>query len=393
MLKRLRKMLIIGASIAICSVTCMYIWVLLEWLFGNEYRLGMSYCYCLIFIEALAQYPVIGACIDGGLRKSNNSPGSGVLVSVLSEGLLCWLVYLLLPSYIQLIGVSASWLPVLNFFVGYSAISYLLQTVLVPITFDDKETLATVLQVVFYIFSIGVLLLTGWTTGNEHLTYFITLGVSSVYVLGISLWSVKCARLEFAIPRWLKMQLVPIIGVFVCIIVYFLDIFRVSRATESMLLSMTFTLYVTDIQWDMLGAVASVRKIEVSHGERERKQTLIAAYVYLGILIVTELVLILCLHTSFSGLHLMFFLLDFGIQLLHMGLSTAYDIQAVDLGVFAPTKNLALVLLVSNGVRVGCSFLLQTPYAAMLGQVGYSVTAFICYSCLSRKYLKRSQET
>lgn len=245
MLKQLRKMLIIGISIAICSVTCMYIWVLLEWLFGNDYKLGMSYCYCLIFIEALAQYLVIGACIDGGLRNSSNTPGSGVLVSVLSEGLLCWLVYLLLPSYIQLIGISANWLPVLNFFVGYSALSYLLQIVLIPITFD--------------------------------------------------------------------------------------------------------------------------------------------------ILIITELILILFLHTFFSGLHLMFFLLDFGIQLLHMGLSTAYDIQAVDLGVFAPTKNLALVLLLSNGIRVGCSFLLQTPYAAMLGQVGYSVTAFICYSYLSRKYLKSNE--
>lgn len=172
---------------------------------------------------------------------------------------------------------------------------------------------------------------------------------------------------------------------------FFIFLFGLSNALEfgeQYALAITFVALITDTQWDILDAISTVAKIDISKNKFNYKEHRNNAYKLLAILLSTVFLMFITLF-RFYDLELRLTLIYTSFELVNFVIYPIYKIKTCYLQLeYSPVKTTTNKIIASIS-RFAIS-LLPTPFCTAIGQVLSSIYQFISINMIFNRHYKVS---
>ena len=154
---------------------------------------------------------------------------------------------------------------------------------------------------------------------------------------------------------------------------------------------MNFAALITDTQWDSLGAVDIVAKIDISKSNFNYKEHRKNAYKLLGILLSTTFLMLIVSYRYYE-LNIKLTLMYLGVEIINFLLEPLYEIKTCYLQLSDKFEvKVTTNKVIASGIRVITSFL-KTPFCTAIGQLLSMTEQFIVINVIFYKNFKIDKE-
>jgi len=373
----MKRLLRIGFNSAIFSFIPILSWMLLGVLVDSNLSNVFSLTYPLQFIYSmLISVFAVGANICCVKTKDENHVLSGITLGTIVGFVIFGFVALNIDYYIRFMNMEPS---IYREFALYSVIQLWIHSVfafvLEKLYYEGKDKLANKYCIILNSLNLFTLIITSIVFDSKVLIVFVTLLIIFCYVLFVVIKQYKKFKFRFNIIDYFKYDSVVCVN---SIFFFLIFLFGLSNSFEfgvEYAVALNFVAIITDTQWDALGAISTVAKIDISKGCFNYKEHKRNAYKLLFILLSTTVLLFIVFY-RFYELDMKLFLIYLSFELINFSIYPIYQLKTVFLQLEYSVVKITTNEIIATGGRMLIS-LLKTPFCTGIGQVVSSIYQFI----------------
>ena len=365
----MKRLLRISFNQAIFSFIPVLSWVMLGLILDKNLANVFTLTYPLQFIWLMFRSIfATGANISKEKDKKENAVLSGMTLGIVIGFIVYGFIAINIKSYIEFMNMDYN---IYKEFATYSVIQLYIQLIfsfiMEKLYFEGKEKLANQYMLTLNLLNFGVLIGTSLLIKDKATIVAITLMTIFIYTLFITIKQYRKFKFEVNLLQYIKYESVSIARNIFFFLTYLFGISNVLEFGAEYTTALTFVALITDTQWDSLGAVDTVAKIDISKGTFNYKEHKRNAYKLLGILLFSTFIMFILAYKHYE-LNLTITLLYLSVEIINFLLEPLYELKIcyLQLANKFETKVTSNKILAS-GIRVIASFL-KTPFCTAIGQ-------------------------
>lgn len=367
-MKRLFK---IGAGLFIFSLIPIISWVALSAVLGDgrianvfslTYAMQFVWSICKLFFGSAAN-------IRKEKEQDKNAVSNGIFWGTIISTAIFAIPMIFVDNYIKFFGQDVEFY---RPFVLYSLALLLIQTlfsfIIEKFYFEDKNTKANVHLFTFNLTNFGVLILSALITKSALISICLTLAVLLVYVIVLYILNFEKFKIDFSFFKNFRYESANIVSSLAMLLIYLFGFKTAFSAGPEYLVAINIAGLCTDTQWDTIGAISTVAKVDIAKGRYNYKKELKNAYLLTIFLIITSVLmgvgLTLARNASLQivAVYLIMQVYD---MLLEPVKTILHDYTQIE---YSPTLNTAISLSVKV-IRTIISVTLISPYCTDIAQI------------------------
>ena len=257
--------------------------------------------------------------------------------------------------------------------------------------FEGKEKLANKYMLTLNLLNFGVLIGTSLFIKDRAFIVAITLVTICIYTLIVTIKQYRKFKLEVNLGKWLKYESVSITRDVFHFLTYLFGISNAVEFGEEYAVAFNFAALITDTQWDALGAIDTVAKIDISKGKFNYKEHIRNAYNLIGILFSTIFIMLVFSYRNYE-LNMDIVSVYLSIEIINFLLEPLYQIKTCYLQLSEKFEaKVTSNRIVASGVRTLASFL-KTPFCTAIGQALAMIEQFFVVNILFYRNFKVNKD-
>jgi len=320
--------------------------------------------------------------------NSNNSVFSGMIWGIVIGGLLFGLLAVFSDKYVQFMNLDVETFESFARFTMLQAFAWLVfQLVLEKFYFEDKDLQANIHGVCFYALSFAGLIVSSLFTKNENLITYITLGLIFLYTFILFTSQIRKFKFEWNFLPNIKYESVSIFSNIFFFVTYFVGYSNAFAAGEKYIVALNLVNLITDPQWDALGAVGKIAKIDLARDDFNFKSAVKKSAALTCIYILSSCVLFFALFKVYKvslSIGLIFLMIQFADMLVDV---FSPNIKAFLELEYSPMVTSAINLVI-KALRTVMSVFLLTPFNTNIAQIVFDVLGLIIFSSITLRFFK-----
>ena len=306
----------------------------------------------------------------------------GIIFSLIAFGFILFNV----DNYINFIGIKTSSLFVI-YIIIFIFLQGLLNIVLAKLYYEEKNKLANIYSGIFYSLNTLLILLTSILFENAYLIIVPTIIVLFVFTSYLIIKSYEKFKLSFNILKWIKYDSTELVASIFLGIAFLFGINNAVSYGEKYALALTLVATMTDVQWDVFGAISVVAKIDISKNSFDYKKHLKNAYLLVALIVISIFVLFLILLNVYK-FNIVIVLIYLSFHVFDFLITPLFEIKTVQLQLKSSAALTTTNKLVARIVRLILSFL-KTPYCTVIAQVLASMYQIITVNIMYKNAKKK----
>lgn len=380
----MKRLFRIGSGLFIYSIIPILSWIVLSYVLG-DHRIAnvFSITYAISFIWAILKYLFgSGANIRKEKENNPNSVWNGIFWGTIFSALIFAIPLIFVDKYIEFFGQEVEFYRI---YVIYGIALLFLQTlfsfIVEKLYFEDKERLANIHLFAFNLTTFIVLIFSSIIISNTLIALLLTLGVLLLYVICLYVWQFEKFKIDFTFFKNFKYESANIVSSLFMLVIYLFGFKNAFSAGAEYLVALNIVGLCTDTQWDMLGAISTVAKVDISKNRYDYKKEVKNAFVYASVVIASSIVMAITLSLINNVvLHIAIIYLTFQVvdMLLHpykLILSIYTQLE------YSATLN-TIITFTLKGLRTLLSVVILSPYCTEIGQLVQGALAFIIFTII-----------
>jgi len=375
----MKRLFRIGSGLFIYSIIPILSWIVLSRVLGDS-RISnvFSITYAIQFVWLILKCLFAsGANIRKQKENNQNSVWNGIFWGTIFSALIFAIPLIFVDNYIAFFGQDVEFY---RNYVIYGIALLFLQTlfsfIIEKLYFEDKEKTANIHLFAFNLTTFAVLILSSLIIPNTLIALLLTLGVLLIYVICLYIWQFEKFKIDFSFFKNFKYESANIVSSLFMLIIYLFGFKNAFAAGQEYLVALNLVGLCTDTQWDMLEAVSTVAKVDISKGRFEYKKLLKDGYIYSIIVILTSVVMSFALFKYYNA-NLLIVLAILAFQVIDMLFAPYHRILSRFIQIeYSPTL-MTILSLSLKVIRTALSVLILSPYCTEIGQIVQGGLMFI----------------
>lgn len=367
----MKRLFRIGSGLFIYSIIPILSWIVLSHVVGDS-RISnvFSITYSIQFVWSILKM-LFGS--GANIRKEKEKDANAVLNGMFWGNVFSVLIFaiplIFVDKYIAFFGQDVEFYRIYVLFgIALLFLQTLFSFVIEKLYFEDKEKLANVHLFAFNLINFVVLIFLAWLIKTTWIALSITLAVLLIYVICLYVWQFKKFKIDFKFFKNFKYESANIVSSLFMLAIYLFGFKNAFSAGEEYLVALNLVALCTDTQWDMLGAISTVAKVDISKGRYEYRKEVKNAYIYAGAVILSSVIMSFALAGAYNAkttlvlIYLAFQVVDMLINPFSKIISTYTQLE------YSPTLN-TVISLVFKVIRTLLSVVIISPYCTEIGQI------------------------
>ena len=380
----MKRLFSIGAGLFIFSIVPIASWLVLAIILGDS-RISnvFSITYAMQFVWAILKY-IFGSGANIRKEKENNS--NAVYNSIFWGAIFSIVIFsiplIFVDSYIHFFGQDVQFYKI---YVFYSIFLLLLQTlfalILEKLYFEDRDKTANIHLFAFNLINFCTLILLCLIIKTTWVALLISLTVLVVYIIILYIKEFKKFKISFDFFKNIKYESANIASSFFMMLIYLFGFKNVFVAGEEYVLAISLSTLCTDAQWDTLGAISTIAKVDISKNRFDYKKQMRQSYFFSLIVMLSSLIMFFSLFSVY-GVNLNIALIYLVFQFFDMILTPyTYILNTFTQIEYSPTLN-TISYLSFKVLRSLLSIFILSPFCTEIGQITQAILAFLFYLIL-----------
>lgn len=377
----MKRLFRIGSGMFIYSIIPIISWIVLSYVIGDSRIANVfSITYAIQYIYAiLKSFFASGANVRKEKENAPNSVWNSIFWGTIISALIFAIPLIFVDNYISFFGQDVEFYRI---YVIYGIALLFLQTlfsfIIEKLYFEDKEKLANIHLFAFNLTTFAVLILSSWLIPNTLVALLLTLGVLLIYVVCLYVWQFEKFKIDFSFFKNIKYESFNIISFIFMLIIYLFGYKTAFSAGPEYLAAINIIGLCTDTQWDMLGAISTVAKVDISKKRYNYKKEIKNAYVYTSVVVISSIIMALILSFT-SDADFKIAVVYLAIQVVDMFIEPYKSILSIYTQLeYSATLN-TIINFTLKVVRALISVLLISPYCTEFGQFVEAVSLLIIF--------------
>lgn len=367
----MKRLFRIGSGLFIYSLIPILSWIVLSYTLGDS-RISNVYSltYAMQFVWAiLKSFFASSANIRKYKEQQPNATWNGIFWGTIFSAIIFAIPLIFVDNYISFFGQDEE---LYRIYVIYAIVQLFIQTmfsfIIEKLFFEDKDKIANIHLFAFNILNFVLVVVLTLLIENTLLAFIITLAILFIYVLALYIWQFEKFKIDFSFFKNFKYESASIVSSIFMMLIYLFGFQNVFSTGEEYLIALNLVTLCTDAQWDCLGAISTVAKVDISKNRYNYRQELKNSYVFTLIVIASSFVMTFALIFLFNA-SLPLVLIYIAFQVFDFLTTPISDILAVFTQLeYSPVLN-TIISLSTKAVRVLLSVVIMSPFCTDIGQV------------------------
>lgn len=367
----MKRLFRIGSGLFIYSLIPILSWIVLSYTLGDS-RISNVYSltYAMQFVwMILKSFFASSANIRKHKEQQSNATWNGIFWGTIFSAIIFAIPLIFVDNYISFFGQDEE---LYRIYVIYAIVQLFIQTmfsfIIDKLFFEDKDKIANIHLFAFNILNFVLVVVLTLLIENTLLAFIITLAILFIYVLALYIWQFEKFKIDFSFFKNFKYESASIVSSIFMMLIYLFGFQNVFSTGEEYLIALNLVTLCTDAQWDCLGAISTVAKVDISKNRYNYKQELRNSYFFTLIVIASSLVMTFALFFLFNA-SLLLVLIFIAFQVFDFLTTPISDILAVFTQLeYSPVLN-TIISLSTKAVRVLLSVVIMSPFCTDIGQV------------------------
>ena len=367
----MKRLFRIGSGLFIYSLIPILSWIVLSYTLGDS-RISNVYSltYAMQFVwMILKSFFASSANIRKHKEQQSNATWNGIFWGTIFSAIIFAIPLIFVDNYISFFGQDEE---LYRIYVIYAIVQLFIQTmfsfIIEKLFFEDKDKIANIHLFAFNILNFVLVVVLTLLIENTLLAFIITLAILFIYVLVLYIWQFEKFKIDFSFFKNFKYESASIVSSIFMMLIYLFGFQNVFSTGEEYLIALNLVTLCTDAQWDCLGAISTVAKVDISKNRYNYKQELRNSYFFTLIVIASSLVMTFALFFLFNA-SLLLVLIFIAFQVFDFLTTPISDILAVFTQLeYSPVLN-TIISLSTKAVRVLLSVVIMSPFCTDIGQV------------------------
>lgn len=386
----MRRLLRIGFDIFITSFTPIITWFFIGIIINKDLTNVFTLTYpmqCLmgIIISIFGVGSNVSSIKDKNENGANNGIFYGTIISIFLFGLLAFNC----EYYINFMNMNKD---IYLIFCIYSILQILLQTILhlilTKLYYLELNEKANKISFVFNITNFLILISTALITKNQILISIITLSILAIFDIVLFIKNVRKIDFKLNLKNCFKYDSVSCSISIMFFIIYLFGFSNSFSFGEKYINAITFATLITDIQWDISGAIKTVAKIDIVKKKFDYDYHFKNAIKFTSLLIISIILMGILLYPIYNPnifivcIFVLLHIVDF-IMTPFKNIKMCY--LEIEHSSFKTTINTIIAYI----IRITVS-LLSTPFCTIIGQICSSTYELIYAKINYSKHKRQS---
>ena len=373
----MRRLLRIGFDIFITSFTPIITWFFIGIIINKDLTNVFTLTYpmqCLmgIIISIFGVGSNVSSIKDKNENGANNGIFYGTIISIFLFGLLAFNC----EYYINFMNMNKD---IYLIFCIYSILQILLQTILhlilTKLYYLELNEKANKISFVFNITNFLILISTALITKNQILISIITLSILAIFDIVLFIKNVRKIDFKLNLKNCFKYDSVSCSISIMFFIIYLFGFSNSFSFGEKYINAITFATLITDIQWDISGAIKTVAKIDIVKKKFDYDYHFKNAIKFTSLLIVSVILMGVLLYPIYNP-NLFIVCIFVLLHILDFIMTPFKNIKMCYLEIeYSPFKS-TINTIIAYIIRIIIS-LLATPFCTIIGQICSSIYELI----------------
>ncbi len=384
----MKRLLRISFDIFITSFTPILTWFLMGLIIDKNLSNVFTLTYpmqCLmgIIISIFGVGANVSQIKDKNDQGSNNGIFYGTIVSLVLFGLIA----LNSKKYINFMNMDIdTYLTFCIYSIFQISLQTILHLILTKLYYLELNKEANKISLLFNALNILILTVTALITKNQIIISTITLFVLTVFDIFLFVKNVKKMDFKLNLKNCLKYDCVSCSVSIMFFLIYLFGFSNSFSFGEKYVTAITFATLITDIQWDMIGAIKTVAKIDIVKGKFDYNYhfknatyftcLLIMSVILMGTLMYPTYKPNILIVSIFVSLHIVDFLM-----IPFKNLKICY--LEIEYSAYKTTLN----TLIAYIIRTIISFI-KNPFCTIIGQISSTTYELIYSNIIYRKFTR-----
>lgn len=377
----MKRLFRIGSGILVYPITPILSWIVLSIIIGDS-RISnvFSLTYAVQFLYLMLRaFFSSGGNVRKEKENNTNSVWNSIFWGVVFSVVLFSLLVVFVDDYILFFGQDVEFYRI---YVIYGIALLFLQTlfsfIIEKLYFDDKEKTANIHLFAFYLTSFVVLILSTLLISNILTALLVTLSILLVYIICLYVWQFERFKIDFTFFKNFKYESANIVSSIFMMIIYLFGYRNAFSLGEEYLVALNIVALSTDPQWDMLEAVNTASKVDISKQRFQYKKLVCNSYMYVSILAISSIIMTLILSQT-REVVMIPCLIYLGIQIIDMFLYTFEIIMSNFTQLEYSPKLNTIIQFSLLGIRTIIATFLISPYCTEFAQLVNCILGFTIY--------------
>ncbi len=290
----MKRLFTIGSGYFVYSLVPILSWIALSMILHNGKIVNaFSLIYPMQFIWVLLK-SFFGTAANIRKNKENdkNSTWNSIFWGTIFSIVIFSLPLIFVDKYIAFFGQNIG---DYKDFVIYGIAQLLVQVFFSLITeklyFEDKEKIANIHLIIFNILNFILVCISAIIIPDVMIAFIVTLSILLCYVVGLYIWQFEKFRISLSFVKNIKYNAVEMLSSISMAITYFFGFQTVFLAGDQYLAALNVVALATDAQFDSMGAISTVTKVDLSKQRYQFKRELKNAYLFTTILSISSILL------------------------------------------------------------------------------------------------------
>lgn len=365
----MKRILRISFDILVTSIVPIAGWFLLGIILGGDLINIFTLTYPMQFIMGtIKSIFSTGANISAYKDENENATNSGIVLGMLVGVIIFGTIILNIDKYIAFMNMDVNTYRIFGIYsIMQTYLQLVLQLVLTKLYYKEENKKANRIAIVFNLINFITLIGVAIITKEQFTTAIISIVILTVYTTIIVIKNLDKFKFSINLLNCMKYDLVELFSSISFFIIYLFGFSNAFEFGEKYVIAITFATLVTDMQWDVSGAISVVAKIDISKKKFNYKEHLRIAYNLIFMLIASIIIMSFVMYGYYNIDILITGIFVLG-EIINLIMYPLYIIKTCYLQLEYSAIKTAINKQISNLIRVGMSFI-QTPYCTIVGQL------------------------
>ena len=378
----MKRILRVSLDILLTSIVPIAGWFFLGIILDKDLINIFTLTYPIQFVmSAMLSIFSTGANISAYKDNNKSTINSGIVLGIVVGAIIFGGIALNIDTYIIFMNMDVD---TYRIFGIYSVIQiYLqlvLQLILTKLYYKEENKKANKISIKFNVINFITLIGIALISRNQQITAIVSIAILIIYTIIIVIKNLNKFKFSINLLNCIKYDSVELFTQLNFLIIYLFGFSNAFEFGEKYILAITFATLLTDMQWDIAHAIATVAKIDISKNNFNYKEHLKNAYKLTSLLIISIAIMFISMYKFYNTDLIITIIFVLG-DIIGFIMYPLYTIKTCYLQLEYSAVKTTLHKQISNIARTAMSFL-PTPYCTMIGQL-----TSIAYQLIYTKFL------
>ncbi len=352
-----------------------------------------SITYPLQFVlSILLSFFISSSNIRANKENNENCVQSGLVLGTIFAVLIFGIVAIFVDDYVGFMNMDVSHFRIFALMsIGQLFFSFVINSVAEAMYFKNQDKKANICNSCFIVLNFASVVITALITSNQLVILIVNLISLLIYV---SVWFclvIQKFKFDFDIVKNFKFESLYILGDIFMLLIYLFGFSRAFSYGQEYVAALNFVNLITDPQWDALGGINKIAKIEISQNCYNYRKALKHSAIVTLFYISTSTVLFFSL---FKVYHVILWIgaIYLGIQVVDMLLNTIKaNIQTYLQLEFSATIS-TIIYMTCKAIRTVLSIFIMNAFNTNIAQIVGGVLGLAIFEIIRFRYFKMDKD-